>query len=165
MEIIQIVGYKNSGKTTMASKLIETLTDRGIRTATLKHHGHGGAPLGMEDTDSEVHRRAGAHLSGVEGEGVLQITNTSSWKMEEMIALYKLMNIEVLILEGFKRQEYNKAVLIRNKEDLSLLEQVTNIKAVITAVPLKQAAFPYPIFQQTETDAFIKWLLADLKLD
>lgn len=160
MKIIQIVGYKNSGKTTIAEILIELFSRRGIRVASLKHHGHGGLPLGMETTDSEKHRQAGALIAGVEGEKLLQLSSEDPWKMEQMIAIYKLLNIELLVMEGFKQYHYNKIVLIRGTEDLHLLEQLANIQAVITQVPLKQTSYPFPIFKRDELEIFKNWVIS-----
>lgn len=162
MEIIQIVGYKNSGKTTLAKALIATLANQGSWVASLKHHGHGGVPLGIEETDSEEHRRAGAILSGVEGDGLFQVTNQQPWAMEEMLAIYRLKNIEVVIMEGFKKQSYKKIVLVRKEEDLHLLEELTNIKAVVTSLELKQESYTYPIFNRKEMDSLIEWTTTSL---
>lgn len=159
MEIMQIVGYKNSGKTTTVNTLINVFTEKGIRVATLKHHGHGGIPIGFENTDSEKHRRAGAIISGVEGEGILQLSNSSAWDMEQMLAIYKFINVELLIVEGFKKENFQKIVLINKEEDLALLKQVTNIQAVITALPLKDNSHPYPVFRRGERDKFCEWIL------
>ncbi|GAA3320219.1 hypothetical protein GCM10020331_030320 [Ectobacillus funiculus] len=40
--ILQIAGYQNSGKTTVAEQIISSLTKEGLRVASFKHHGHGG---------------------------------------------------------------------------------------------------------------------------
>lgn len=163
MNVIQIVGYKNSGKTTLAKSLIEFFSKIDKRCASLKHHGHGGLPLGIKETDSEQHRKSGALVAGVEGEGVLQLSNQNGWKNEEMLAIYKLLNIEVLIMEGFKSYNYDKIVLIKNEEDLHLLEQVTNIKAVMTSLPLENTSYPYPVFKEEETDNLIDWLFLSME--
>jgi len=160
MQIIQIVGYKSSGKTTLAKTLITSLAKKGIKVASLKHHGHGGIPVGMKETDSEKHRQAGAIISGVEGQNMLQLSNQYAWEMEQMIAIYKLLKTEVLVMEGFKQYNYNKIVLIRNEEDLHLLEQMTNIRAVMTRIQLKQTSYPYPIFKQEEIKDFHKWFFS-----
>ena len=72
MDIIQIVGYKNSGKTALANEFISYLRNKGFLVGSLKHHGHGGTPAGIYNKDSESHRRNGAVVSGVKGEGMLQ---------------------------------------------------------------------------------------------
>lgn len=42
--ILQIVGYQNSGKTTLVEKVVHALAERKMKVATIKHHGHGGFP-------------------------------------------------------------------------------------------------------------------------
>jgi molybdopterin-guanine dinucleotide biosynthesis protein B len=159
MKVIQVVGYKRSGKTTIAKTLIQLLSEKGKRVASLKHHGHGGIPLGIKETDSEKHRHAGALIAGVEGEGVVQLTNEAGWDTEKMLAIYKLFHIENVVVEGFKTADYDKIVLIRDEGDIHLLEQVTNIQAVLTSVPLKQTLYPYPIFKHEEMEVFHDWFL------
>ena len=61
--IFQMVGYHNSGKTTFMNKLLSCLKAEGIKTVTIKHHGHGGKPAVVEETDSALHISAGAVAS------------------------------------------------------------------------------------------------------
>ncbi|MFD1848495.1 molybdopterin-guanine dinucleotide biosynthesis protein B [Oceanobacillus bengalensis] len=159
MDIVQIVGYKNSGKTTLATRVIEELISKGNRVASLKHHGHGGVPLGMKDTDSEKHSRAGALIAGVEGEGVLQLSQQEPWNLEQMIPIYEMMSIDILVIEGFKNKGFNKIVLINKVEELPLLESVTNIKAVISSVSLINKSINYPVFKRHEVEKFCEWLV------
>ncbi|MBP2079873.1 molybdopterin-guanine dinucleotide biosynthesis protein B [Oceanobacillus polygoni] len=156
MEIIQIVGFKNSGKTTLASKLIAMLSESGHTVASLKHHGHGGAPIGLENTDSEKHKQAGAVISGVEGDGILQLS-AASWDVEQMLAIYQLMGVEVLVIEGFKKEPFPKVVLIQRKEEVVLLEQIENVKAVLTPLALKDVSCP--VFNITEIEALCMWIM------
>lgn len=158
MDIIQIVGYKNSGKTTLVSNIIEILTKYKSQVASLKHHGHGGLPLGFEQTDSEKHKQAGALIAGVEGEGVLQLS-MEKWNIEQMIAIYKLMGIEILVIEGYKHFPFPKIVLIHSKEDLSLLECVENVKVVITSIPITDSKSSYIVFNKQELDKFYEWII------
>jgi len=150
MEIIQIVGYKNSGKTTLAEMLIKTLSQHGLRVASLKHHGHGGTPSGIENTDSEKHRRSGALIAGVEGEGVFQLSKDEIWDVAQMTEIYEQFNIDILIVEGFKNENFKKIVTLHKKEDIQLLDQLSNIQAVITTVRLDREDYPYPVFRREE---------------
>ena len=38
--VAAVCGVKNSGKTTLLIRLVKLLSDRGIRTAVIKHDGH-----------------------------------------------------------------------------------------------------------------------------
>lgn len=66
-KILQIVGYQNSGKTTLMEQLIKRATTEGLRVGTIKHHGHGGVPMIEASKDSSRHELAGASVTAVEG--------------------------------------------------------------------------------------------------
>ncbi|RKQ37241.1 molybdopterin-guanine dinucleotide biosynthesis protein B [Oceanobacillus halophilus] len=152
MLIIQVVGYKNSGKTTTAGKIIEYFSQKGMRVASLKHHGHGGIPLGIKETDSEKHKKEGAVIAGVEGEGLLQLSS-DTWDVEQMIAIYDFLKVEVLVIEGFKKYAFPKVVIVNREEDLVLLDQLNDIKVILTSVPLERIEVPYPIYYFSQIEA------------
>lgn len=161
MKIIQITGYKNSGKTTLSSEIIETFTKTDLKVGALKHHGHGGTPLGFSNTDSEKHRKAGATIAGVEGEGVFQLS-APDLTLEQVIEFYAFMKIDVLVVEGFKDKPFPKLVLLSEKEDRMLLDRVENIKAVVSSLTLEGTATAFPTFNRDETAALLSWLKQDM---
>jgi molybdopterin-guanine dinucleotide biosynthesis adapter protein len=57
--VIGIAGWKKSGKTTLAERLIAEFTRRGLRVASVKH-AHHDFQIDDAHTDSARHRRAGA---------------------------------------------------------------------------------------------------------
>lgn len=165
MKIIQIVGYKNSGKTTFTSMLIEYLTRKGIRCAALKHHGHGGPPVGLDRTDSEKHRKAGAILSGVQGEDLLQLSFAEGWNLDKILAIYELFDYQVLVMEGYKNEDFNKILLINSPDDLGLVDSCMNVKGILTTLEnqyLKEIKFP--VFQKSNHKVCLQWIYEKLVL-
>src|SRR5690606_5729026 len=114
-----------------SKEIIRYFTSKGIKVGSLKHHGHGGTPLGMEFTDSAQHQKAGSKIAGVLGENIFQLSHVNKWEIEDMLAVYQYLKIEFLILEGFKELAYPKLVLLRNQDDVSLLTSLTNIIGII----------------------------------
>ncbi|MCP1125612.1 molybdopterin-guanine dinucleotide biosynthesis protein B [Bacillus sp. 3103sda1] len=162
--VLQVVGYQNSGKTTLAEKLIRALTNEGVRVGTIKHHGHGGYPELPLQKDSERHREAGAIVSAVEGDGLLSLSATSHWSLEKIIRLYTCFEAEVVIVEGYKKEQYPKVVLLRSDEDASLLESVENVIAVITWNEAPETWHEnYKVFRITEEAEYIKWLVQRMR--
>ena len=130
--VFQVVGYQNSGKTTLVKKIIEQLTARSFSVATIKHHGHGGKPDTMEDKDSSGHISAGALASLVEGDGrILLQAEKTTWAISEQLAILGTLQPNMIIIEGHKNEDYPKVVILRTIEDKELLEKLSNIKAVI----------------------------------
>ncbi|MFD1360188.1 molybdopterin-guanine dinucleotide biosynthesis protein B [Lentibacillus salinarum] len=132
MQICQIVGHKNAGKTTVMNQLIRHYSDERIRVGSLKHHGHGGEPDMTDGTDSQQHLESGSLMSGVQGEGMTQLTMTMPFELDDLIQLYQMFTLDILLMEGFKQATYPKIVLLKNEEDLSLLHEVSTIIAVGT---------------------------------
>ncbi|RTR31554.1 molybdopterin-guanine dinucleotide biosynthesis protein B [Robertmurraya yapensis] len=129
--IFQIVGFQNSGKTTLIKKVINELAQLGLTAVTIKHHGHGGKPDFQEGKDSHQHLQAGAIATLVEGDGHLLLqAEKNHWSLEEKLELMSFFQPDFILIEGHKHESFPKGVLIRKKEDLSLLEQLQNIKVV-----------------------------------
>ena len=59
MHVIGIVGWKNSGKTTLVVELVRLLTERGLKIGTIKH-AHHSFDIDQPGKDSYRHREAGA---------------------------------------------------------------------------------------------------------
>src|SRR3954452_17457641 len=118
-----MVGYHNSGKTTFINKLLSRLKGEGIKTVTIKHHGHGGKPAVVEETDSAQHISAGATASLVEGGGRLLFQSEQmNWSLKEKLQLMSTVNPDLILIEGHKHEDYPKLVFIRRIEDLHLLD-------------------------------------------
>ncbi|ARJ24300.1 molybdopterin-guanine dinucleotide biosynthesis protein B [Bacillus mycoides] len=158
--ILQIVGYQNSGKTTLVEKLVHALTEREMKVATIKHHGHGGFPE-VAQKDSERHRKAGAVVSSVEGAGLLSLSSLrDEWSLQEIIRLYEFFEVDKILIEGYKAENYPKVVLLRSAEDAELLHKVENIVAVITWYDASSnVREEYKVFHITEEKLYIDWFL------
>ncbi|KXY44596.1 molybdopterin-guanine dinucleotide biosynthesis protein B [Bacillus mycoides] len=158
--ILQIVGYQNSGKTTLVEKMVHALTEREMKVATIKHHGHGGFPE-VAQKDSERHRKAGAVVSSVEGAGLLSLSSLrDEWSLQEIIRLYEFFEVDMILIEGYKAENYPKVVLLRSAEDAELLHKVENIAAVITWYDASSnVREEYKVFHITEEKLYIDWFL------
>src|SRR5690625_2335750 len=132
LPVIQVVGYKHSGKTTLINKIISSLAkELDITIGTLKHHGHGGEPDVVKETDTYKHMEAGALMSGVQGENRFQlnVAQTATYHIDDLIDIYQYFPVDLLLIEGYKQAPYPKIVLINEREDEQLL-QLANIIAV-----------------------------------
>ncbi|GAA0137205.1 molybdopterin-guanine dinucleotide biosynthesis protein B [Paenibacillus sp. YSY-4.3] len=128
MPVIQIVGYKNSGKTTLIGKLLEILNAMSLRVAVIKHDVHG-FEADRESTDTFRHRRAGAVATAITSPWRTAIIEERETKLSGLIKHFEAYDLT--IVEGFKKESYPKIVLIRDKGDLTLLEELTEIRAVV----------------------------------
>jgi molybdopterin-guanine dinucleotide biosynthesis adapter protein len=156
--IYQIVGYQNSGKTTFIVKLIQALKNQGIKSVTIKHHGHGGRPDVIPQKDSSRHLEAGALAALVEGDGRLILQADESFlTLDEQIRFMAYFHPDIILIEGHKKQSYPKLLILRNENDLALITYVNNIKAVIvwthSLIEVVREQLGVPVFHIQEDSA------------
>ncbi|WP_394184421.1 molybdopterin-guanine dinucleotide biosynthesis protein B [Metabacillus halosaccharovorans] len=158
--ILQVVGYQNSGKTTFVTEYIKEAVRYKLKVGTIKHHGHGGA-LTQNDNgkDTQKHREAGAQVTFVEGnESFILSSNQIKLTLSQMISLYNTFCLDVILIEGYKFEEYPKVVLLRSKEDLPMLKKTVNITCVLASFSLPlEVREKYLIF--SSRDKCIEWLM------
>lgn len=160
--LFQLVGYQNSGKTTSMFEVITRLSTQGYKVVTIKHHGHGGKPDMVENKDSGRHVDAGAFASLIEGEGrVLLQAEKADWSLVEQIQLATILNPDTILIEGHKHEVFPKAVLLRDERDLHLIEELTNIKVILSRQPelvsMLQKKLSYPVY--CEVEDFYSWIV------
>ncbi|GAA0593038.1 molybdopterin-guanine dinucleotide biosynthesis protein B [Virgibacillus siamensis] len=163
MQICQIAGYKNSGKTTLMNELIGYFFETGVRVGTLKHHGHGGEPDLGKPTDSRQHLDSGAVMSGVQGETISQFTLKMPLDLDELVQLYSSMPVDLLLIEGFKKAAYPKFVLVRNSEDLMLIDELSNVMAAGSWDTALLDGLNVPVFDLHRMQENLPWLAAYIR--
>ncbi|MCR5388049.1 MAG: molybdopterin-guanine dinucleotide biosynthesis protein B [Lachnospiraceae bacterium] len=108
--VIAITGIKNSGKTTLITKLLPILSEKGYKTAVVKHDGHNFDP-DVPGTDSYKYRMAGAYSSAVYSSGLFMIIKEQ--EVSESYLIDQLADADIVLLEGFKTSHYPKIEVIR----------------------------------------------------
>lgn len=146
--VIQIVGYADSGKTTLLCALVRHLTDLGMTVATLKHHGHrpeqnaadGAASLDLPDKDTGLHLAAGAVGTGASSAALSAVWTPGEASLEELAG--RLPPADLILAEGFKRAPYAKWVLLREPRDAALLGALANVIGVSASFPFSHPNLP-----------------------
>jgi molybdopterin-guanine dinucleotide biosynthesis adapter protein len=132
MKTLHVVGFKNSGKTTLITRWIRLVKKQGLSVAVLKHHGHQ-SPLNMPDstTDSMQFLNSGADVSAVSGGGAVQFHMNEELGFERMKEIASLGNPDILLIEGYKEESGDKVVLIRSQTDWEKLKSLHNVQLVV----------------------------------
>jgi molybdopterin-guanine dinucleotide biosynthesis protein B len=107
--VFGIVGWKNSGKTTLVSNLIAELTRRGIKVAAVKH-AHHAFDVDQPGRDSFKFREAGAREVAVISDKRVAIMHELREEAEPALeeVLKRLEGSELILVEGFKRHDHPK---------------------------------------------------------
>jgi molybdopterin-guanine dinucleotide biosynthesis protein B len=159
MRIIGLAGWSGSGKTTLITKLIPRLAARGLRVSTLKH-AHHGFDLDKPGKDSFMHRTAGATeviISSAKRWAILhELRDEPEWNMADLVA--KMSPVDLVLVEGFKRDSFPKLEIHRAENDKPLLHpDDPYIVAVACDTALPQAKVP--VVDLNDIDAVADLLL------
>jgi len=108
-KIFGISGWKNSGKTGLAVRLVNEFTARGYRISTIKH-AHHDFDIDKVGADSFRHRQAGAHevaiVSGTRYAIMHELRGAPEPEFDEIIA--RLAPCDLILIEGYKREAMPK---------------------------------------------------------
>ena len=126
--VYQIVGYKNRGKTNLVCRLVDVLVAQGNKVATIKHDGHE-FEFDRKGSDTWLHRHSGACWTAITASNGTAIVHNEALQLEQLIQ--QAPSDSIILVEGFKLELYPKLVLVRWEEDLTLLEQLQGITAVV----------------------------------
>ncbi|EFU41306.1 molybdopterin-guanine dinucleotide biosynthesis protein B [Paenibacillus vortex V453] len=154
MKIVQLCGYKNSGKTTLITALIPQLKQHGIRTAVIKHDAHG-FDMDHEGTDTYKFREAGAEGIAIASPGRTAVMRETELGLESLIPLY--MDFDMVLVEGYKKMAYPKLVLLRGLEDMMLLDQVEEIRGIVVRPEMLKEPSALHEIQQRLAVPLVTW--------
>lgn len=111
-KIIDICGVKNSGKTTLISKLVEHYASQGFMVAVIKHDGHD-FECDIEGTDTRSFSDSGAYGVACFSEKRMFVHRMGTGETEEEIAKF-FPEADIIFIEGLKNSSYNKIEVIRS---------------------------------------------------
>lgn len=144
VSILQVVGYKNSRKTTLIDNWVKELVSIDKEVSVIKHHGHANdLDLPNPQTDSMKFFHSGATCSIAVDEQTIQMHQLKkSWTLEQLIQLANIGKPDVIFIEGYKQEHYKKVVIIKDLKDWETLQHLTNIVCVIVHGEFKIESYP-----------------------
>lgn len=168
--LFAISGVKNSGKTTLITKLLPLLTGRRLKVATIKHDGHD-FQTDVPGTDTFAHFQAGAYGTVVFSDRKYMVVkqqtaeeSTEELTPEQMSAWFP--EADLILLEGFKDSDYPKLEILRSKNSSTCVCKGYNLRAVVTDLdPDKIEGLPekMPVFGLEDTEQIAALILEELR--
>jgi molybdopterin-guanine dinucleotide biosynthesis protein B len=147
MKVIGIAGWSGAGKTTLLTRVIPCLTGRGMRVSTIKH-AHHDFDVDQPGKDSHTHRTAGATevLVSSANRWALMHEMRGEGEMALDALLAKLSQVDLVLVEGFKKQAHPKLEVYRaivgkpllHPEDQNIVA-IASIEAVTDMLVAKAA--------------------------
>jgi molybdopterin-guanine dinucleotide biosynthesis adapter protein len=138
MNVIGIAGWSGAGKTTLLTRLIPRLIARSLRVSTVKH-AHHAFDVDTPGKDSHTHRAAGATevlVSSANRFALMhELRGGPEWTLGAL--LDKLSPVDLVLVEGFKREAHPKLEVFRAALGKPLLHpEDDNIVAIASDGPV-----------------------------
>lgn len=138
--IFAVSGVKNSGKTTLITKLIPEFKADGFSVATIKHDGHD-FHADVKGTDTERHMASGSDAIAIFSSSQYMIVNQKKNVLEDFL-IEHFCDMDVIILEGFKQKTYPKIEVVRSGNSQYAVCNQKGLLAIITDLEELQATVP-----------------------
>jgi molybdopterin-guanine dinucleotide biosynthesis protein B len=109
MKVIGLAGWSGAGKTTLLSRVIPHFIARGLRVSVIKH-AHHSFDVDVPGKDSWVHRQSGAVevlvSSGTRWALMHELRGVPEPHLPDLLG--KMSPVDLVIIEGFKREPHRK---------------------------------------------------------
>ena len=114
MKVIGLAGWSGAGKTTLLARIIPHFLNEGLRVSVIKH-AHHSFDVDVPGKDSWVHRQSGAAevlvSSGQRWALMHELRGAGEPRLPELLA--KLAPVDLVVIEGFKREPHRKIEVYR----------------------------------------------------
>ncbi len=156
--VCAISGVKNSGKTTLLTRLLPLLKEKGLRIACIKHDGHPFDP-DVPGTDSHKVRSAGADSVAIYSDSLSMVIKKE--QTDETALLRRFSDMDLVLLEGFKWTDYPKIEVVREGNSDAPVCEADTLLAIATD-KTDTAAFPadVPVYDLNAPQQIAALLLA-----
>ena len=160
MKTIAVIGWKNSGKTTLVSRLVAHLRKKKFKVGVVKH-AHHSFDIDHPNTDSYKIREAGSYKTTIVSEKRLAHIEekiSPEIDIEELIKLNE--GCDILIFEGFKKIKKLSKIevnLTKNNKEL-LYKSFDNVKLLVSD---DMSEHPIKVLRHEQVNEITKEILSD----
>ena len=165
MKVFGVTGWKNSGKTGLVERLVGEFISRGLSVSTVKH-AHHTFDVDHPGRDSYRHRAAGAKevllVSKNRWAIMHELRDEDEPELSEI--LKKVEKVDLVIIEGFKRDRHPKIEAFREETGTSTIaredESIVAVAADTSLTDLK-----IPVFDLNHTSEIADFISGFLDLN
>ncbi len=139
--MISVIGYSDSGKTTLIEKLVPALKKMGFRVGAIKHSVHQ-SRFDVKGKDSWRFYEAGADAVVVSSADNIAVfkrkEENSGEKYSELPELMTYFNdMDIVIAEGYKKGNHPKIEVYRSGDNAPICEKDGRVFVLVSDLPVK----------------------------
>jgi molybdopterin-guanine dinucleotide biosynthesis protein B len=161
--IVSVVGYSDSGKTTLIEKLIPELTRRGVKVATIKHDVHG-FEMDKPGKDSWRHKKAGAGASIISSPKQIGLVMDADHDHQPEELALLLGFADLVLTEGYKQGTHPKVEIFRPSATDNRVPLCSQDAALIAMVSNETVELAVPRFGLEEAGMLAEFLMTHFAL-
>ena len=163
--LLGFAAFSGTGKTTLLEQLIPVLTKQGLNVALVKHSHHD-IEIDQPGKDSYRLRKSGASQVVLAGphRSILfcEYAEQQESKLAEQLALLQVDGLDLVLVEGFRDQPFNKIELHRsalNKPFMFIRDE----SIIAVACDVRVAGCELPLLDLNNVEAIAKFVSAFVK--
>ena len=161
--VLAIVGFSNSGKTTLMEKLISALSAEGLDVCTIKHSHHQ-PEMDTPGKDSWRHKHAGAKGSLLVGpEQLLMVADIQKPLTPQEMADAYFPHADLVLVEGYVSMPCAKIEVVREGRSADMRCEPSELIAVVT--DMQDLSVNIPKLDLNDTQQVTTFILDWLKRD
>ncbi|WP_051305515.1 molybdopterin-guanine dinucleotide biosynthesis protein B [Desulfogranum mediterraneum] len=131
--ILSFIGWHNSGKTTIASRVVRHLTEAGYSVGVIKSSKESGIAADQPGTDTHGYARAGAaQVMLVTPDQLLLRSPSPTQDLLQLVALH-FSTMDLVLVEGFKHHPALAKIEVHRRGTDFLHLQVEQVVALVAA--------------------------------
>jgi molybdopterin-guanine dinucleotide biosynthesis protein B len=154
--IVTFIGHHDSGKTTLAVKVVAELKSLGYRVAVIKSSSVSGIDFDTPGTDTSQHRKAGADsVMFVAPDQMVLQTKNHNLSLTTLAHRY-FPDVDIVIGEGFKRARKIPKIEVFRDKDCRLRDEVHGVIAIATNIDGVAEDYVFRLDEAREIALFIE---------
>lgn len=163
MKVYGVIGWKNSGKTSLMERLVAEITARGFSVSTVKHVHHD-VDLDQPGKDTYRHRQAGAREVVLASKDRFALMVEHRGPEPDLAAvLARLAPVDLVLVEGYKRDSHRKVEVWRHETGQPLIQTGDPLVRAV-ATDDADLALPVPVLDLNDTAAVADFILSEVGL-
>ncbi|WP_456330465.1 molybdopterin-guanine dinucleotide biosynthesis protein B [Archaeoglobus sp.] len=155
--LLSIVGTSDSGKTTLITRIMPILKEKGLKVAVVKRHAHGDFEIDKKGKDSWKIYNSGADVVIASPVKLAFIRRVSEEEGNNLDWIYEgyLSDYDLVITEGFSKAGKERIVVVKKPEEVEHFKQ-----GRILAVVCDEKIEGYTWFRRDEVERIADFILS-----